>query len=951
MANNCSSNQSKIKTIDETCEKSRAQELKEEGNKLFKAGDHQGAIKTYTKALNLCPEKCQERIVCLKNRAAAFLKLGQYENAVKDTNAVLEEEPSDVKALFRRSQAYEELGKFNEAFKDALAVQHLEPKNTAIQPVLRRLNIKLQQIAKEQSSTINKVKQMLEVLLQPEENVEKKVQATNNLIVLAREKSGAHIIASEKGIEKLVSEMKMTKNMELSIALIRVLGEICRSNVDRTAEVMDRLDVQYLVSCFNTHSSEYLNAIQYLTQLILNSLSGMDIKEGKKPDKELMESNHSRIDSIMAALVKSCASHVMSGLGRDSLLELIMKNVDLDALNWGMKFIESNGIWALMEIASELKEIKYESSMDITDTTRANISVIMDRVYWCMDHDKAREVYREKVMEYINNKLIGPDIENKVRVTTAITALLQGPLDVGNYCLGQQGVMEMMLAMCNSEDEVQQKVAVEAIVAAASKKDKCTSIISMGTGILKKLYQSSNDHIKVRALVGLCKLGSLGGTDAAIRPFSDGSTQKLAKSCQKLLVNPAKDKDLRKWAAEGLAYLTLDAEVKEALIEDQVSIQALIELAKAGDLSVIYGVVTTLVNLTNSYEKQEIIPEMIELAKFAKQHVPEDHSKDAKEFVDKRVKVLVDSGITSALVALSKTESKSSRELIARVFNAMCEQKELRGTVVQQGGAKVLLNLALEGTDKGKLFAAQALARIGITINPEVAFPGQRTAEVVRPLMSLLHPDCTALQNFETLMAITNLAQVSPSVRSCILKDSGFSRIENYMYEEHEMLKRAATQCIVNLMNCDEVIKHFEGNNDRVKYLVLLSEDDDLETAKAASGALAMITSASTVVCKKVLEAKSWHEILCKLVASEDKDLQHRGVCIVHNMILADQELAEKIVETNLLEVLMAIVRPEVVDVSEKIKEYARAALKKAEDYKLIISTEKVITSEPKDEE
>ncbi|XP_022248788.1 protein unc-45 homolog B-like [Limulus polyphemus] len=903
MANNCPSNQSEIKSSDE---KSRAQELKEEGNKLFKAGDHQGAIITYTKALNLCPEKCQERIVCLKNRAAAFLKLGQYENAVKDANAVLEEEPSDVKALFRRSQAYEELGNFNEAFKDALAVQHLEPRNTAIQPVLRRLNIKLQQIAKEQSSTINKVKQMLDILLKPEENIEKKVQATNNLIVLAREKSGAHIIACEKGIEKLVNGLKITKNLELSIAVIRVLGEICRNNVDRTAEVMDQLDVQYLVRCFNTHSSEYLNAVQYLTQLILNSLSGMDIKEGKKPDKNVMKSNQSRIDSVMVALVKSCASHVMSAIGRDSLLELIMKNVDVDALNWGQKFIESEGIWALMEIASELKEIKYESSMDITDTTQANISVIMDRVYWCMDHDKAREVYREKVMEYVNNKLSGPDIENKVRVTAAITALLQGPLDVGNYCLGQQGVMEMMLAMCNSEDEVQQ---------------------------------------------GLCKLGSLGGTDAAIRPFSDGSTQKLAKSCRKLLVNPAKDKDLRKWAAEGLAYLTLDAEVKEALIEDQVSIQALIELAKTGDLSVLYGVVTTLVNLTNSYEKQEMIPEMIELAKFAKQHVPEDHSKDSKEFVDKRVKVLVESGITSALVALSKTESKSSRELIARVFNAMCEQKELRGTVVQQGGAKILLNLALEGTDKGKIFAAQALARIGITINPEVAFPGQRAAEVVRPLMSLLHPDCSALQNFEGLMTITNLAQVSPSVRSRILKDSGFSWIENYMYEEHEMLKRAATQCIVNLVTCDEVIKHYEGDNDRVKYLVLLSEDDDFETAKAASGALAMITSSSTTACKKVLEARSWHEILCKLVASQDKDLQHRGVCIVHNMILADQELAEKIVETNLLEVLMAIVRPEVDDVSEKVKDYARVALKKAEDYKLIMSTEKVRISESKDEE
>ncbi len=41
--------------------------------------------------------------------------------------------------------------------------------------------------------------------------------------------------------------------------------------------------------------------------------------------------------------------------------------------------------------------------------------------------------------------------------------------------------------------------------------------------------------------------------------------------------------------------------------------------------------------------------------------------------------------------------------------------QELRGLVVQQGGSKALIPMALDGTDKGKRCAAQALARIGIT--------------------------------------------------------------------------------------------------------------------------------------------------------------------------------------------------------------------------------------------
>ena len=79
-----------------------------------------------------------------------------------------------------------------------------------------------------------------------------------------------------------------------------------------------------------------------------------------------------------------------------------------------------------------------------------------------------------------------------------------------------------------------------------------------------------------------------------------------------------------------------------------------------------YGVLATLVNLTNSYDKQEIDPQMLELAKFAKHHIPEEHELDDEDFADKRVWSIAQMGVTSALVSLSKTESHNMRELIAR---------------------------------------------------------------------------------------------------------------------------------------------------------------------------------------------------------------------------------------------------------------------------------------------
>ena len=101
--------------------------------------------------------------------------------------------------------------------------------------------------------------------------------------------------------------------------------------------------------------------------------------------------------------------------------------------------------------------------------------------------------------------------------------------------------LEMMLA--RSEIYSQQLMASDAIIAAASKEKDVTAKINQGLDIIKTLYKSTNDHIKVRALAGACKLGASGGSDAALRPFADGSSTNLDEVCSRFLVNPENDSD------------------------------------------------------------------------------------------------------------------------------------------------------------------------------------------------------------------------------------------------------------------------------------------------------------------------------------------------------------------------------------------------------------------------
>lgn len=909
---------------------------KETGNEAFKLENYEDAIEQYTKAIKI-GEKHKELPIFYKNRAACYLKLEKYEKAERDCSKSLELAPKDPKALFRRCQALEALGRIEEAYRDARGVLESDPGNKTIQPVLERLHAIVQERVRENAQISNKVRKMLDLAFDlTEQDLEKRKLAMNNLVVLSKEKTGTELMFDEHVLQKIGRLAKVEKCNDIIVNMARVVDNLCLKSVARTKAVVQELGIPWFLKMLNSEDDERIMAMEHCMQTVLNSFSGMENKDDSKPDKELTEANKKEIDFLLSCLVHAINDPILKGKARDAVMELLTRNVHWKYLDWAERLIDQKGLLRLMNVCSELEEYTYESAIPITPSSRTIASVCLARIYDNMYYDTMRQKYTEQIQDFVKDKLLEPTHESKVRVTVAITALLLGPLDVGNQIVAKEGILQMILAMATYEEDIlQQKVACECIIAAASKKDKAKSLVQTGMDILKKLYHSKDEGIRVRALVGICKLGSVGGTDASIRPLADGSTMKLAEACRRFLIKPGKDKDIRKWATEGLSYLTLDADVKEKLIEDKPALRAMIELAKTGDQSVLFGVVTTLVNLCNAYEKQEVLPELVQLAKYAKQHVPEEHELDDPDFVAKRCIALTNEGVTTALVALSKTESPNSREMIARVFNALAAEQCNRGKIVQQGGAKALLNLALDGTANGKRHAGQALSRLGITINPEVAFPGQRCLEVVRVFLNQLHPECSALENFEALMALCNLAQMSETVRKRILREQGLSKVEQYITEDHLLLSRAAAQCICNLCMSDYVVKEHEKENDRIKLLLLYCEEEDEDTAIACSGALAILSSESEKCCEKIMQVERWLEIFRILLANPSPAVQHRGIVMIFNVIKAKKEYADKIFDTDLMQMLHGVTQLN----DEKrapAMEVAHQILKYAEEHKII---------------
>lgn len=122
--------------------KEQAEVVKNEGNRLMKEGKFNEALVAYNKAISL--DATNAAFYC--NRAAAYLRMSDFEKSIADCKMALLYNPQYSKAYGRMGIAYANLRKFDmsiEAYKKAL---ELEPDNLDYQHNLRNAEGRLENI-------------------------------------------------------------------------------------------------------------------------------------------------------------------------------------------------------------------------------------------------------------------------------------------------------------------------------------------------------------------------------------------------------------------------------------------------------------------------------------------------------------------------------------------------------------------------------------------------------------------------------------------------------------------------------------------------------------------------------------------------------------------------------------------------------------------------------------
>ncbi|GAA5909504.1 Hsp90 cochaperone STI1 [Sporobolomyces salmoneus] len=102
----------------------KADEEREAGNKLFKAGDFAGSVKHYSESIKRNPDDPRG----YTNRAAAYTKLLALPEALKDADKAIEVKPDFVKGYIRKSHVLFAMKDFSKALA---AIEQAAEKDTA----------------------------------------------------------------------------------------------------------------------------------------------------------------------------------------------------------------------------------------------------------------------------------------------------------------------------------------------------------------------------------------------------------------------------------------------------------------------------------------------------------------------------------------------------------------------------------------------------------------------------------------------------------------------------------------------------------------------------------------------------------------------------------------------------------------------------------------------------
>ncbi|KAJ9059171.1 SWI5-dependent HO expression protein 4 [Entomophthora muscae] len=469
-----------------------------------------------------------------------------------------------------------------------------------------------------------------------------------------------------------------------------------------------------------------------------------------------------------------------------------------------------------------------------------------------------------------------------------LKTIFQTSPDLGQLLISEEGwLLEAIdLAPLESTDTQLELVQVLGLACGTTEGRKLVS--DAGLSFLRDCGKSKDSQIKAHSVLARSKLSIESKSTIA----NQKSFQELIPPLMNIVSDASLDGSVKMTAVESLAYFSLHPSVRVLLGKDTLFWKAIVELgnSEATHPAALYGISAILSNVL-AYRKllsadEQQIQKLKKLAKEAADDINSDPNMADDAVVQRNLLIASVPGVVALLIRLAKSKKSNVVSNVSRALLSLATDRANHGTLLKFGAAKVLLSLVTADSKDDIAVATQALAKLTIHTNPSIALPGQLKLEAIRPLLKLCS-NGSLLQQFESLLALTNLASVDMELRLRIIELKGLSTIEMLLLSDNKLVQRSATELLCNMTMTRPVFEYYSGPkaSNKLHLLVALSDSEDPKTSLAAGGALATLSQASEIGIT-LAELPLSKRVLPLLIAPEaSRDFQHRGVEIYKNIV------------------------------------------------------------------
>ncbi|KAH9136249.1 hypothetical protein LEN26_006245 [Aphanomyces euteiches] len=889
------------------------EQRKEEGTAFFKQGKWTEALASYQAALAFPDAPLEMQSVLLSNIAACQLKLKDFAGAVESCNRAIDmpKLPQGLmeKLLFRRAQGNMEIDQLTAAARDVKAVLQLNQGNKAAVQLLHTL----QEKARADASGVGKALKSL-----------KEAPTLDALRFLehAPDSSVYRDVLAQQGEAVLWKCVYRYEDRAIGAGALRVLHKI--ATTISAAPILAAIDIPILTTFVQLpNTTPEMKKDDFALETAVTGLCGALSAYLLTQPESSQQALRALVDAVLNGLRSPEIPLQVAAL--DSLLSDIKDFAKLKTL------LDELGIFPLLRSRADIFEEK----------TVSRIALVFSQVL------AAFESQDSLVERIVQDNCILPIMAASTMAAASPGAILLCSVFLVNAKLGSLAIQRQTqffphlssLLLAHTTKLAYQELVMDLVAFVAGSETGVACIPLELRVELGKIMQCDMDavHLKLQAtaVAALVKMSIVEKSFEADTPTGRAMIDIVLELMGRLDESHSRPSlvgsTAQERAVEALSYLITYTTVKDELVKQSGALNPLFSISATMPSNLLYGISYILHHLLTSeseLKKQkmatsELTPDQYEQLQKALKQKSELDDGDSPAQVQARLSaVLAHPTSIKTLVQLLKTKSPAILDMAIQSALHATECVPVRGKLVQGGLLAALFPRAVSSEA-----AQQAIAKILITTNPNL-IPSAQLLSAVQPLRTLCqNKNDAALLHFEALMALTNIASVSMETKARVLADQGLNAIQYLQFSDHALVRRAATECLTNLLPHDDVIEKVFCQPDKLRLWLAFASieeaEEDFETARAASGALAMV-SQYPEVCKVLLEQNPLTTFQAVLAESTSPELIHRHAFAVQNCLEYVASLKDNAEEGNMkatYEAQFLLLKPTVAALVKRTKE------------------------------